>query len=283
MDYDIQEGLLKENSISARIYFLLLKRQASASEISEVMYGKHKVQLSNVLKAIEKLIHEGYVEEVLLSNKQKEEQGIDKRKKPYKSTYKPLLEYIEKKVNWRKETSEDRNKEKITPEDKQVLELIFKSKWFSKFFQEDFLKTQIGEVMITKNKEIISHCPIRFFAFFLEELFEISHLYQLLKFQKVKNQDILDSKNFDSIIEQNKQKITNETMTQMSKINSIVIKSLGHSKKEGKTAFDYYNSDSGILFIPLSLSEKLNCIGRVPLTISIYFGSAIQKVLKKTN
>lgn len=280
MSYDIKKGLMQEGSLTAKIYFLLLKRKLSPTEISKVIYKDDKVQLSNILKALDKLCYKGYVREVFLSKLEKEQEGIDKRADLYQSTNKPVLEYIEKKVKWRKETSHSKHKEELTIEDKQVLELIFNSKWFFKFYSEGFLATQIGEIMKAKNGEIISHCPIRFFAFFLEELFEISFLLQKnFTGYKIKNEDILDSKDFDSFIEKNKNRITDNDLRSLHKINSIVVKSLGYYKE--KNSFDYYTADAGILFIPLSLSEKLSSIGRVPKTVSDYFSKAIIKVKKK--
>lgn len=278
MDYNIETGLLKENSLNAKIYFLLLKRELSVSEISKVIYRNNKVQLSNILKAIEKLTKEGYVVEVLLSNLEKEKRGMDKKTKPYKSTYKPLLEFIEKKVKYRVNTSHAK-KEVLTSKDKQVLELIFKSRWFSKFYSEEFLLTQIGEINKAENGEILSHCPIRFFAFFLEELFEIAFLLKQLTSSKVSDQDIINSNDFDKFIEDNKDKFNKKIIQKLHKINSVAVKHLGYYKE--KSAFDYYTEDIGILFIPINLAQKLQSIGRVPLTVADYFQYAIKTVLKK--
>lgn len=278
--YDIEEGLMKDNSLSAKIYFLALKRNISQTELSKIIYGKETVQLSNINKAIQKLLEKNYIKEIFFTNKEKEELGINKISKMYKSTYKPILEYIESSVRERKETSPSLHKEELTDQDKQVLDLIFNSKWFSKFYKEEFLITQKGEVRRAENKEIYSHCPIRFFAFFLEEFFVISRLLKGIVNQNVTNEEIINTHSFDRFLEENKNKITDEELKEIKKVNSIAVKSLGHYDKE-KTDFDYYTEDIGILLIPKSLAEKLQSIGRVPLTVAIHFELAIKSAKRK--
>jgi len=278
MQYDVSDGLMKENSLSARIYFLLLKREMGASEVSKIIYNDEKVQLSNILKAIEKLTAKGYVKELPLTNLEKEQRGIDKRIKLYKSTYLPLLEYIGPKVLERKKASPDLHKEEVTEEDIKVLELIFKSQWFSKFYTEGFLKTQHGEISVAQNKEIYSHCPIRFFAFMLEELFDISFLLSRITDFNPTNKQIIEIGDFDKFIELNKNKIKKETLDKVKKINAKAVTGLGHYKE--KTGFHYYTEDEGILLIPAPLAKKLQSIGRVPLTVHIFFNNAIEKMLR---
>ncbi len=279
MDYNIEEGLLKENSLSARIYFLLHKRELGVSDISKVIYGGDIVQLSNVQKAVDKLSSKEYVEEIRLTNLEKEKKGIDKRVKPYRSTYKPLIEYIVKQVAWRNGTSRERNREDITEEDKIVLNLIFNSKWFSKFYSEEFLITQRGEITIAKNKEIISPCPIRFFAFFLEEIFEISLILNQVSNIKALNKDIIDTQDFDKYLENNKNEINKKTLEKIKKITSLAIKSLGYYKQ--KSPFDFYTNDIGVLFIPQNLAQKLRSIGRIPATVSNHYQIALNTIVNK--
>lgn len=273
MEYDIQTGLLKENSLSAKIFFLLLKRVMSQSELSKAIYGKDKVQLSNIKKAVDKLAYQGYIEEVLISKIEKEKLGIDKRTDLYKSTYKPLIEYIKLITKKRKETSKESKREETTEEDIQVLTRIFNSNWFKKFYSEKFLSSQKGEVTKLPNGEFISHCPIRFFAFFLEEFFTISFL---IDFFNIQNKEILSFQSFDLFLEE--YTIEKKDLTILQQIKKRASDLLGDYTATN-LCLDYYFKDKGILLIPKKLAYKLQSMGRVPLTMHICVYNAKKSIL----
>ena len=58
MNYNVEEGLLKEGSLSAKIYFLLLIPKTK-SEVSRIIYNG-KIQLSNISKNIDDSLHIRY-------------------------------------------------------------------------------------------------------------------------------------------------------------------------------------------------------------------------------
>ncbi len=157
------------------------------------------------------------------------------------------------------------------------MDLILGSKWFSKFYDEEFLITFGGEVSYAKNKEIYSHCPIRFFAFMLEELFAIRcSLIGAIDFLP-ENKEILKIGDFDKFIEWNMKNIDSKISNQLKDITSKAVMSLG-SYESTKISLNYYTKDSGILSIPAILSNKLMAIGRIPLTIQSHFNMAVNDV-----
>jgi|SRR3989338_254351 len=273
MDYDITEGLLKEGSVTAKIYFLLLSKPMTVSDISRIIYDG-KVQLGHINRIIEQLSKEGYIEEYSLSREERREKEIDLRNRYWKANYKPIIEFAEQRVIERKKDSPSSLKTDLSDKEKRVLYLIFNSKWFSKFYEEDFLKTQHGEVTF-QNKTVISDTPIRFFAFMLEELFAISKVLQRLANFKFKEDDILLEGNFDIFIEKKKLLIDEKTKDKIKKAIKRAKSNLGSYASTNK-AIDYYIRDYALLFIPLTLSEKLLSIGRVPLTVFLAFHHAVK-------
>src|SRR3989344_1058971 len=168
MLYDPEKGLLKDGSLTAKVYFLLLKKPLTVSELSRIIYNG-KVQLSQITRVIDKLIQNGCVEEFSLSRDDKRNKGIDLRTNYWKATYKPVIEYAQKAICERKKSSPSSKKEDLTETDKIIFKKILNSKWFSIFYEDEFLKMQIGETH-TINNILLSESPIRFFAFMLEEL-----------------------------------------------------------------------------------------------------------------
>ena len=273
MLYNQTKGLLKDGSITAKIYFLLLKKSLTVSELSKIIYNG-KVQLAHINRVMDKLSKEGYIEEYLLSRKEKIKLNFDTRTRHWKANYKPIIAYTQKAVSERKRDSPSTRKEELTDEDKKIFGLILNSKWFSKFYEDEFLKTQTGEVSI-HNKTILSETPIRFFAFMLEEFFSIRMtLQKFIKF-KIDKKDLLKSKSFDDFAEKNIKLINITTKTKITEALKRAKKYLGNYEKTNK-AIDYYLRDYYILFIPYNLAEKLSFIGRIPLTVYLAFNSAIK-------
>ena len=143
---------------------------------------------------------------------------------------------------------------------------------FSCFYDDNFLKTQHGEVT-THNKTLLSDCPIRYLAFMLEELFSIR-----LTLQKFIDFNLFYDNNkifFDSFCEQNKNLISYNTKKRIDIALEKAKKCLGNYTSTN-TALDYYVKNYYILFIPYKLSEKLSSIGRVPLTVFLAFNDAVK-------
>src|SRR3989344_3962037 len=272
MLYDPEKGLLKNGSLTAKIYFLILKNPLTVSELSKIIYNG-KVQLAHINRIMDKLSKDGYIEEYSLSREEKREQNIDLRTRYWKAKYKPLIEYAQKAVIERKKDSPSTKKEELTEEDKKIFTLILNSKWFSKFYEDEFLKTQKGEVSID-NGVILSDTPIRFFAFMLEELFSIRMTLQKFIEFKTNEKDILNSENFDKYIEEHKSLIDKDVKLAIDKAIKRAKRNLGNYGDTNKT-IDYYLQDYFILFIPYNLAEKLSSMGRVPLTVFLAFNNAI--------
>jgi len=273
MLYDPEKGLMKNGSLTAKVYFLLLKSPLTVSELSRIIYNG-KVQLAHINRIIDKLSKAGYIREHHLSREEKREQSIDLRTRYWKADYKPLIEYTEKAVSDRKKDSPSTKKEELTENDKKIFNLILNSKWFSKFYEDEFLRTQKGEINI-HNKVILSDTPIRFFAFMLEELFSIRMtLQRFIKF-KINEEDIFKSEDFDKYVEEHKSNIDQNTKSSIDKAIKRAKKNLG-SYGDTSKAIDYYLRDYALLLIPYGLAEKLSTIGRVPLTVFLAFKNATE-------
>lgn len=270
MNYDIDTGLMKENSLTAKIYFLLLKKPLCQSDISHILYNG-KIQLDNIKPAIQKLLKAKYIQKLNMTPEEKEKQGIDKRAILFKANYKPLYEYIEKIIEERNDSSKEKDRAGFTKEDKQVLDLILNSKWFQKFYNEDFLSTQeTKEIKIKKEIQYSSSCPIRYFAFFLEDLFDTGFELSVKYKNHITNKDILLVGDFDTFLANNENRLNDKQKQEIQKKVKEMVKSLG-SYKNTQIVYDYYFKDFGILFFPPKLSYKLSCIGRIPLTTATHW------------
>jgi hypothetical protein len=272
MLYNQEEGLLKNGSLSARIYFLLLKKPSTVSELSKIIYNG-KVQLANIIRVVNALKEGVYIEEYLLSRDEKIKLNFDTRTIYWKANYRPIIDYAQEVVGYRKKGSPSIKKEDLTEDDKKILSLILNSKWFSRFYEDNFLRTQQGEVIIYNNN-IFSDTPIRFFAFILEELFSIRMTLQ--KFIKFKSDEknLLQINDFDKYVEVKKSLIDEETKNAITKVIKMAKRSLGNYS-ETNISIDYFLRDYYILLIPYKLAEKLSTIGRVALTVYLHFNSAI--------
>ena len=271
MLYDSSNKILKNGSLTSKVYFLLLKCPLTVSEISKLIYDG-KVQLAHINKIIDLLETQGYIEDHFLSREERRENKIDLRCRYWKANYKPLIEYAKYAVDMRKKDSPSSTKESLSDDEIRIFESILKSKWFSLFYQDAYLETQHGEVML-HNKIMLSDCPIRFLAFMLEELFSIR-----LTLQKFIDFDIVyDTQKipFDDFCGKNGNLISDKAKNRINIAINKAKKYLGDYKSTN-TSIDYYLKNYCILFIPYKLSEKLSSIGRVPLTVFLAFNGAVK-------
>jgi hypothetical protein len=271
--YDDAYGELKTGSLASRIYFLLLQKPRTVSELSQILYSG-KIQLSNIIRIIDKLEKIDYIEKFDKPRHEIREEGGDIRKKYWKASYKPILDYAEFAVKERKKGSPSPDREDLTKEDRKLLQLILESKWFSKFYDGTFLETQWGEVNErTDTGEYISSVPIKFFAFMLEELFSIRIAMRpvLKKYGTV--EDILKVGSFDEYVRMNQSKLSDEEKERIDYTASVAKKSLGNYPRTNMS-IDYYIKDYGFVFIPDDFALKLISIGRVALTIFLHFQAA---------
>ncbi len=271
MLYDLSNKTLKNGSLTSKVYFLLLKSPFTVSEISKLIYDG-KVQLAHISKIIDLLEKEGYIEDHFLSREERRENKIDLRCRYWKANYKPLIEYAKRAVDMRKKDSPSSMKKSISDVEIGLFESILKSIWFSSFYDDTFLETQHGEVML-HNKIMLSDCPIRFLAFMLEELFSIRlTLQKFIDFNVYYDNPKIP---FDDFCEKNTKLIGEKTKNRIRIALKKAKKHLGDYTSTN-TAIDYYLKNYYILFIPYKLSEKLSSIGRVPLTVFLAFNDAVK-------
>lgn len=277
MLYDNSDKILKNHSLTSSVYFLLLKEPTTISDLSKIFYGG-KVQLSHLNKIIDKLSKVGYIKEYPLSRNQKQTKNIDLRRKYWTATYKPVIEYSKLAIDERKKTSRLKERDNLSGGEVKILESFLNSDWFKKFYDDNFLITQhlVNGEVYKKDNPILSETPIRFFAFMLEEICSIRLTLQkfVLEF-KIREYD--EELSFDNFIEQNKQLINEKLNKELKLVIKRAKKYLGNYDTTNME-IDYYFRDYAILFIPYKLAEKLQSIGRVPLTVFKAFMGATNQL-----
>jgi len=269
MNEEIHTGLMKEGSISAKIYFLLLDKPLTQSEISKRLYSG-KIQLSNIKKNLDDLEREDYVKQI----GREMGKGKNYNRIYYKSTLKPLIEFVKKQVDYRSKSSKSKRKGKISSKEIKFLEFFLNSKWFKRFYSQQYLNLDLeceGKI----NKRGCS-CPIRFFARLIEEMFVITENFGVYNFSL--NKDNLNIVDFDSFIEVEKKKLSEYDKLLIKKVIKVAKECLGNYTKTNST-LDFYFKDYGVLFLPYSLSKKLSTLGRIPLTVSNAFSVALEENL----
>lgn len=270
MNYTINTGLLKEESLSAKIYFLLFQPKTQ-SELSKILYSG-KIQLANIRKNLEELEKEGYVKNI----GREKGKGKNFNQIYYKSTFKPLFEFITKEVNCRIKSSKSTKKEGINEKDFKFLEDFLNSNWFSYFYSQEYL--QYNKECMKIGNQILCSRPIRFFAFLLEEIFVIRQVFERLRFlfedKKIKYLDFDNHvKEKLKIITPNRRKIINNVLKSAKKY-------LGNYDSTNKV-MDIYFRNYGILAIPYDSAKKMSSLGRIPLTIFNCFNMGIEDELDK--
>jgi len=268
MNEIITQGLMKEGSLSAKIYFLFLAKPVTQTDISKILYSG-KTQLANIKKNIEKLEKNGYI----VSTGRKAGKGENYNRIYYQSTLKPLMEFIELQVKYRKKSSKSKNKKILTKEEKLFLEIFLKSNWFKRFYSQTYLNLDL-ECEGKRNNRICS-CPIRFFARLLEEIFAITESfgYYGINFNKSIAMD-----DFDEYLKENVKSIDSKKRKVIKKVVKYAKEGLGNYQETNKT-LDFYFYNLGVLFLPFELSKKLSTLGRIPLTVSNAFNDSLNYVL----
>jgi predicted transcriptional regulator len=266
MNEEIHEGLMKEGSLSAKIYFLLLDKPKTQTEISKIIYSG-KIQLANIKKNIEDLEEEGFVEIVGRNA------GIGKNfnRIYYQSTLKPIMNFIEFQVGYRKDTSKSKQKELLTDDDRKFLEIFLVSKWFKRFYSQEYLNVDL-ECEGKRDKRICS-CPIRFLARLLEEIFVINESFG--KF-KMNYNNLINLNEFDNSILEAFKKINEADKKRIKRVLNYAKKTLGNYPETDKTLEMYFDK-LGVLMLPFDTSKKLSTLGRIPLTIQLHFIDSLKK------
>lgn len=263
----ISEEVFKSGSIAGQIYFLLLGIPRTVSEISKYLYNG-KVQLTHINRIIDKLEREGHIEEVSLTREVRRNKKLDLRAKFWKAKTDLLVDYCERRINSRldkkkiSDTTEDLNKL-----EKTALKKIFDSKWFSKFFENDYLRHDI-DINIREGDYLRPSNPFQFLGFTIEDIGAVSFFVNRKTGLHILIDDLLKTKNFDEFIHKNINIITPY-------IRKKIIATISQSKnylgnyEDTNSKLDYMIQDFGIFFIPNNLAYKLTRVGRIPLTLSL--------------
>ncbi len=276
MIYD-SYGILKDGSVVSKVYFLLLQKPRTVSDLSKEIYGG-KVQLSNINRAIDQLVGSNYIEQVRKDRMEMRDTGDDLRKKYWKANFKPFMEFMQESLKNRASTQHSTKKE-LTESELKAVGLILDSKWFSRFFEKKHLECFRGEIDYAADGSLEYVAPIRYLAFLVEQLGAISNrLTSTLNESEICTIDeIIQSNDFDGLIALKTKKLNKKTVEKIEKIVSIATKNLGNYSRT-RTEIDYSVNGFGILCIPPSLSLKLTSIGRIPLTVFLYFNQATERV-----
>ncbi len=275
MIHEPKDSTLKDGSEISKIYFILLKERSYAKKIDELLHGKRS-QRSNVHHYLNNLKEAGYAKKIGQLSNESEAKENSAREKYWVPTYKPFFEYLDLYADKRKETSLSDEDRKLTNEELDILNRILNSKWFSRFFEDKYLKSKCDKYVEQQNGNYISAWPLKFLAFVFEEICSIrSSLEGIINF-KIDNTEYF-TKDFDSIISENKKLITNELKTKINKIKKKALIELG-SYKNTKTIIDICMNGHGFMFIPYPIASKLKYVGRGGSTIYTSFHDAIEMI-----
>lgn len=267
---EISKGLMREGSLSARIYFLLLKKPLTQTDISKKVYNG-RVMLANIRKNLEYLEKENFVERI----GRKAGKGNNFNKIYYRANLNPFLDFVNSRVDLRKRTSKSRYKQSLTQDEEKFLINFFNSEWFKRFYSQEFLDIDL-ECEGPAGKRECS-CPIRFLARVVEEIFAISECFHAYK---INFNEMLDIDNFDVLIKEKHKEIDREKKDFVERVIKRAKKHLGNYGRSNKR-IDFYFNKMGALFLPLELSKKLSKIGRIPATIENTFMVSLNEILYK--
>ncbi|MDE1830679.1 MAG: hypothetical protein KGI25_10200, partial [Thaumarchaeota archaeon] len=147
---------------------------------------------------------------------------------------------------------------------------------------------QLGEY---NGGAIVCPDPLKSLSYLLEELCAIRMTYSFYKdFShdmssiKTTNEEIIKAGDWDKFIEQKSTLLNEDTKDIIVKILKIGKKNLGEDMYESvRVQFDIMFGNYGLLFIPLELADKLQTVGRVPLTVFLCFENAVEYIENKEN
>jgi len=262
----------RPNSLASKIYFLLLTNHMTVSDLSRIIYDG-KVQLTQIVRVIDKLSKLGYIKEYTISREERRERGIDLRKKYWKANYSSLIVHSTERLASRIKESKPKSSDIFSDEELRAFKIILESKWFSRFFNKDYLELDM-EVDIKKGDHLLSSNPLQFFSLLAEEIGAIKiELSPVLPFNPSCS-EIIEISDFDRYCEINR---IDEKLEK--KINLIIKKAkrrLGNYNSTNKK-IDIMMENYNLLFIPIDLAMKISKIGRIPLTVFLAFKSAVEK------
>jgi hypothetical protein len=324
--FEIPRALMRENTVMAKVYFLLLQKPRTVTELSRILYC-NKIQLNRIGDAKKILEKHGAIVRVNPKIYELEKRGEDVRLQYWKATYKPFIEYCKMKLKERPSRYKDKKgepvKRELSEEDIKVLELMFNSKWFNNFLTGEYVKYELGregklvwelleEKRIRDDEDeelttalwpyelrdrseqlgeynggaIIFPDPLKSLSYLLEELCAIRMTYSFyrgilhdLSGIKTTNEEIIKAGNWDKFIEQKSALLNEDAKATIRNILKIGKKNLGEDMYESvRVQFDIMFGNYGLLFIPLELADKLQTVGRVPLTVFLCFENAVEHI-----
>lgn len=243
--------LFKPNSLSGKIYFLLLEKPLRITEISKIIYND-KIQLTPINRILPELIKNG----IILKSKSED---IDARNKYYLSSMSPIIKYCEQKIN-------DRTKNYISKEELETLNIIFSSKWFRSFFNEKH-----KEYLFHKdwgNYTGIPYSPFESIGSIIEDIGILSATLsrKIGVNQKINYSDINILKDYDLFVSQNKQKYAPLDKKKVEGIIANAKIQLGNYK-DTNYRLDEITANPCFIFMPPDLAFKLAKVGHIPLTL----------------
>ena len=249
MDKILNE-LIRPNSLSGKIYFLLLEGDKRIIDLSKEIYNG-KTQLTPLVRILPSLINSNIIYKY---NKEDNLKEIF-----YSANITLLVSYCKFKINKRKNNE-------ISESELKFIEIIFKSKWFRSFFKKN--NWDILFYFRINYKSEIPYSPFDEISYLIEEIGIISAvLSKKIKLdQRLNYKYILSLNNFDDFVSEYKHVLNKNDKDLIKKtIASSKIKTGNY--KETNDLIDYIVNNYNFIFIPPKVSLKLSKVGRIPLTL----------------
>lgn len=248
---ELFKELIKPNSLSGKIYFLLLEKPKRITEISKIIYTD-KIQLTPINRILPNL-----VKEKIVSNCKSDDSDL--RNKYYISNMSPIVQFCEEKIN-------DRENNYINKEELDTLNIILSSNWFRSFLNE-----KNREYLFHKdwgNNTTIPYLPFDNIGSIIEDIGIVSAtLSRKIKInKKVNYNDINKLKDYDLFVSQNQNKYTSSDKQKVKAIINNAKLKLGNYK-DTNYRLDLIISDPSFILMPPDLAFKLAKVGHIPLTL----------------
>jgi hypothetical protein len=164
---EIPRELWKVGSLSAKVYFLLLQKPRTITELSRILYSG-RIQLSALEGKITDFEKLGIIKRADPLREELKSKNEDARSRYWKAEYWPLIAYFESKLDFREQVRIGKIKPKglwnqyeahktdaldkhigqiglqLTAEDEKVLQMMLESKWFNGFLTGEYAEYELG-------------------------------------------------------------------------------------------------------------------------------------------
>lgn len=293
-------------SVKTRVYFLLLQKEQSVTDLSKFLYNK-KVQLTQINEIRKDFNRLNIIYEVKPSKEElklRGEKSEDLRKTYFKANYFPIIRYFEENIEERWGGTFSKNENIFNEEEIKTLSLILDSEWFKRILLLEYFVKETGnkvdlvtELTSSKSKRgdirhILLDDPFRWISEDIANIGCISFAYSNSNTlsQSKTCKEINEIGNFDVFIEQQYAKLTEKQKKYVGKTLERAKELLGAlDAKKQQLGFNIKLFEKEVheyniimryfapIFIPKSLSEKLLRADRTPSTL-FYFSNAINEV-----